>query len=93
MKNSTVVARTRGILALLLLLALVLVGQNFSQTLFVIGILLVIAVVVLGFTFNNIAEDAGVKGIVVTVLVTWVIVGSIFVAGIVLAPILTQIGV
>jgi hypothetical protein len=92
MKNSSIVARTRGLLALLLLLALILVGQSFSQTLFTVGILLVVAVVVLGFTFNNISEDAGIKKIAVTVLVTWVIVGSIFGAGIVLAPILTQIG-
>jgi hypothetical protein len=93
MKDSKIVARTRGMLALLLLLALVLVGQSFSQTLFTIGILLVVSVVVLGFTFNNIADNAGIKKIAVTVLVTWAIVGSIFVAGILLAPILTQIGV
>lgn len=92
MKNPTIVARTRGLLALLLLLALFLVGQSFNQALFTLGILLIVAVVVLGFTFNNISEDAGVKKIAVTVLVTWVIVGSIFGAGIVLAPILTQMG-
>lgn len=90
--TSTVVARVKSILSVLLLVALVLIGQGLNVTVYTFGILMMLALVVIGFTFNNIAEDRPATRLVIPLVVTWVIVGGIFALSYVLAPLLAQIG-
>lgn len=90
--TSTVVARVKSILSVLLLVALVLIGQGLNVTVYTFGILMMLALVIIGFTFNNIAEDRPARRLVIPLVVTWVIVGGIFALSYVLAPLLAQIG-
>lgn len=88
----TVVARVKAILSVLLLVALVLIGQRINVTVYTFGILMMLALVVVGFTFNNIAEDRPARRLVIPLVVTWVIVGGIFALSYILAPLLARIG-
>jgi lipopolysaccharide export LptBFGC system permease protein LptF len=92
MSSHSVVPRARSVLAVLLLVGLVLIGQKVSSRLYTFGILLTVVVVVLGFTFNNIGEDRSGRQVVVPLLATWVIVAVIFGLAFVLAPVLTRLG-
>lgn len=90
--TSTVVARVKSILAVLLIIALVMIGQKWNITVYTFGVLLILSVVVVGFTFNNISESRPARFLVVPLVVTWVIVGAMFVLSYFLAPLLAQIG-
>lgn len=92
MSSHSVVPRARSVLAVLLLVGLVLIGQKVSSRLYTFGILLTVVVVVLGFTFNNIGEDRLGRQVIVPLLATWVIVAVIFGLAFVLAPVLTRLG-
>lgn len=92
MKSLSIVPRMRLLLAVLLLLGLLMIGQHFSLAIYKVGVLVVLAAVVLGFTFNNIGEDRSAKRVIVPLIVTWFIVAFIFGLAYILAPVLTQIG-
>jgi len=85
-------ARVRLVLAVLLLASLVLVGQPVSFAAYKVGLGLMVVVVLLGFTFNNIAPHRTARETVVPLFVTVIVVGAVFGTGIVLAPILTELG-
>lgn len=92
MTSSRIVTRTRSVLAVLMIVSLVLIGQKLSVTLYAAGVLLAVVVVVLGFTFNNIDEEHSAREVLAPLLATWAIVAVIFGLAYFLAPVLTKIG-
>lgn len=90
--TSNIVTRVKSILAVALLVALCLIGQTFSLTVYTVGIVMILCLVVIGFTFNNVAEDRPARKLAVPLAVTWAIVAGIFALSYVLAPVLARIG-
>lgn len=86
------IKNAKSFLAILLLLSLVLIGQNASFIVYKIGILMIIAVVILEFTFNNISEDSSFYGIFKGLVITWIITGGLVGISILIAPVLTSLG-
>lgn len=90
--TSNVVARAKSILAIMLLVALLLIGQKFNVKIYTFGVVMMLCLVVIGFTFNNITEDRSPRELMIPLAVTWAIVAGIFYLSYVLAPLLAQIG-
>ena len=90
--RSRLVPRAQSVLAVLLLVSLLLIGQRLSVAVYGFGVILILVVVTLTFTFNNISRDTRARGVVLPLLATWTVVAGIFFLAYLLAPALARIG-
>src|SRR5262245_50180552 len=79
-------ARFQGILIVVMLVGLVLIGQQIDKRLYQIGLPLLVLAAFLQIAFGNIPPRSNFKQSMLLLLLTWVIVGAVFAAGILLAP-------
>ena len=93
MKSKTAFgARMQGIVILLMLLSVVLIIQKFSMKLYNAGLLLLIASGISQMAFGNIPSSASFKESRNTIVIAYLIVACVFGLGILLAPVLINIG-
>ncbi len=93
MKSKTAFgARMQGIVIVAMLVSFVFIIQKFSMTLHHIGLLLLIVSALSQMAFGNIPSEASFKESRNTIIIAFVIVAGVFGLGILLAPVLINIG-
>ena len=85
-------AKVQIALVVALLTSFFLIGQQFSRTLYQAGLLFLFGTVLMQFAFGNLPPGAGVGRSMRMVGIVVLIVGVVFGLGILLAPLLTQLG-
>lgn len=84
-------ARVQGILIVLMFAALALILQKVNKSLYQIGLPLLVLAAFLQIAFGNIPPGAGVVRSLKLLAITWVIVITVFVIGVRLAPTLIDL--
>jgi hypothetical protein len=79
-------ARFQGVLIIVMLAGLILIGQQIDKQLYKIGLPLLVLAAFLQIAFGNIPPRSNLKQSILLLALTWVIVGAVFAAGILLAP-------
>jgi hypothetical protein len=79
-------ARFQGILIIVMLVGLVLIGQQIDKQLYRFGLPLLVLAAFLQIAFGNIPPRSNFRQSMLLLALTWVIVGAVFAAGILLAP-------
>jgi hypothetical protein len=79
-------ARFQGALIVVMLVGLVLIGQQIDKQLYKFGLPLLVLAAFLQIAFGNIPPRSNLKQSLLLLALTWVIVGAVFAAGILLAP-------
>jgi hypothetical protein len=79
-------ARFQGVLIIVMLAGLILIGQQIDKQLYKIGLPLLVLAAFLQIAFGNIPPRSNLKQSLLLLALTWVIVGAVFAAGILLAP-------
>jgi hypothetical protein len=85
-------ARMQNIVIVTMLLSFALIIQKFSMTLHHIGLMLLIVSALSQMAFGNIPSNASFKESRKTIAIAFAIVACVFGLGIVLAPVLINIG-
>ncbi len=85
-------ARFQGVLIGVMFVAILMIAQQSSKTLYQIGLPLLVVAALLQFAFGNIPPSSGFAKSMKLLLLTWAIVAVIFAIGIYLAPTLIDLG-
>jgi hypothetical protein len=75
-----------------MLVCFILIGQQFSFTLYSVGITAIIIITLCNMAFSNMNSDLGVKDTLIAFVRIMLIVAVIFALGILLAPVLIKMG-
>ena len=89
---SRVIARTELALICIMALGFVLIAQQASFGLYQVGLLTVISSTLLHIAVGNLPTDAGLVRTLLWTVTILVIVAAVFGAGILLVPLLAQLG-
>ncbi len=93
MKSKTAFgARMQNIVIVTMLVSFAFIIQKFSMTLHHIGLILLIISALSQMAFGNIPSEASFKESRNTIIIAFVIVAAVFGLGILLAPVLINIG-
>jgi len=85
-------ARFQGILIVVMLLGMVMIGQQANKTLYQIGLPVLVVAAFLQIAFGNIPPRSDFRRSMGMLVLTWVIVAALFVLSIQLAPTLIGLG-
>lgn len=85
-------AAFQGVLIVVMLVGMVLIGQQASKPLYQIGLPILIVAAFLQIAFGNIPPRSNVKTSLGLLALTWIFVAALFVLSIKLAPILIGLG-
>jgi hypothetical protein len=84
-------ARVQAILVVLMLLGIVLIGQQFSVEVYRIGLVLLVAATIINIAFSNVPSHHGVKRSMELFGIFMFVVLLVFGVGILIAPVLAQL--